>query len=351
MGESMRKSKKFRPTLNDKLEDRTVPSYLGGFSSSPVLALHSGFGDRGGGSLGSGFGFQGGGYLGAHQQPGGVTASSSTLSQDARQVQQDFRTLDGSFLAAVAALRTTATTMTGPTTAGLTAYNSAIASAISALNSSIGTTLSSNLPNTGTGVISTISGYTSTLQSELESAGKGLASSTNQALLALTKEAKSYIRNALNQITTAILSDQPAGSITASTVQTYKQAVRTADNAFILSISNAVQTAIAGSTQLDSTTVSSDVSTLQTAVASAINGLGTQFTSSTYNPTSTITTQLTTLENQLLAIPAPTAGSNSSARLFSRTVFRTVFSDVAQSLSTINTTDAKAIQDYNNSLL
>ena len=181
----------------------------------------------------------------------------------------------------------------------------------------------------------------------MESAGTGLASSTNQAVLALKQEANSYIRNALNQITNAILTDQPAGSITAPTVQTYKQAVRTADHAFNLSISNAVQTAISGSTQLDSTTVSSDVSTLQTALTSAINGLGTQFTSSTYNPTSTITTQLTTLQNQLLAIAAPTAGSNSSARLFSRTVS----SVVAQNLSTINTAVATAIQNYNNSLL
>ena len=117
MGESMRKSKRFRPTLNDKLEDRTVPSHVG-FSPSPVLAFHGGFGDRGGGSLGGGFGFQGGGDLGAHTQPGGVTASSSTLYQDARQVQQAFQSLNGSFLAAVAALRTTATTTAGPTRPG-----------------------------------------------------------------------------------------------------------------------------------------------------------------------------------------------------------------------------------------
>src|SRR5271157_1830982 len=107
MGKSMRKSKRFRPTLNDKLDDRTVPSHALGFPPSPVLALHGGFGDRGGGSLGGGFGFQGGGDLGAHTQPGGVTASSSTLYQDTRQVQQAFQSLNGSFLAAVAALRTT----------------------------------------------------------------------------------------------------------------------------------------------------------------------------------------------------------------------------------------------------
>ena len=181
----------------------------------------------------------------------------------------------------------------------------------------------------------------------MESAGTGLANSTNQAVLALKQEANPYIRSALNQITNVILNDQPAGSITAPTVQTYNQVVRTAYQAFNLSISNAAQTAISGGTQLDSTTFSSAVSTLQTALTSAINGLGTQFTSSKYNPTSTVTTQLTNLENQLLAIAAPTAGSRFSARLFSRTVS----SVVAQNLSTINTAVATAIQNYNNSLL
>ena len=89
------------------------------------------------------------------------------------------------------------------------------------------------------------------------------------------------------------------------------------------------------------------MSTLQKALTSAFNGLGTQFTSSTYNPTSTVTTQSTNLTNQLLAIVVPTAGSKSSARFFSRAVS----SVVAQNLSTINTAVATAIQNYNNSLL
>jgi len=346
MSESMRKSKRFRPTLNDKLEDRTVPSHLLGFPPSQVLALPGDFGGHGGGSLGGGFGFPGGGDLGAHKQPGGVTASSSTLDQDARQVQQAFQSFNGSFLAAVAALRLTATTSAGPSAAGLTAYDSAIASAISTLNSSISSDLN-NLPKTGSSLTSTISGYTSTLQTELQSAGAGLANSTNKAVLALEREANTYIRSAQNQTTNAILSDHPAGSITAATVQTYNQAVRTADQAFNLSISSAAQTAISGGTQLNSTSVSSAVSALQTALTSAINALGTQFTSSTYNPISTVTTQLDNLTTQLQNITAPTAGSKSSARLFSRTVS----SVVAQNLSAINTAVATAIQNYNNSLL
>ena len=50
MGEPIRKSKKFQPALNDRLEDRTVPSHmgLGGFFTSQVASFHGGFGQRGG---------------------------------------------------------------------------------------------------------------------------------------------------------------------------------------------------------------------------------------------------------------------------------------------------------------
>ena len=166
-------------------------------------------------------------------------------------------------------------------------------------------------------------------------------------MLSLKQEANSYIRNAQNQSTSAILTNQPAGSLTSATVQTYNQAVNTAYQAFNLSISNAKQTAISAGAKLDSAAVTSAVSTLQTALTSAITGLGTQFTSSTYNPTSTVTTQLSTLQDQLLAIAAPTAGSNSSARIFSRAVS----SVVSTNLNTVNQTVATAIQNYNNSLV
>ena len=63
-------------------------------------------------------------------------------------MQQAFQTLNSSFLSATAALSQTATTTSGPTQAGLDAYNSAMASAITTLNSSISTALG-NLPNTG----------------------------------------------------------------------------------------------------------------------------------------------------------------------------------------------------------
>ncbi|HZW30633.1 MAG TPA: hypothetical protein VFF52_08005, partial [Isosphaeraceae bacterium] len=135
--------------------------------------------------------------------------------------------------------------------------------------------------------------------------------------------------------------------ITGTALQSYNQAVRTAYQAFQLAISNAEQTAISGGTQLNNTAVSSAVSALQTSLGSAINGLGTAFTSSTYNPTSTVTTQLSSLQSQLLAIAAPTAGNTVSERLF----LRTVSSVVDQSEGAINQAVATAIQSYNNSLL
>jgi hypothetical protein len=353
MGESIRKSRGFRPALDDALEDRTVPSHLlGGFGRSGVLGIIGDFASRGGQLLdgafgrGAGLGLRGGRDLGGLSRPRGVGASASTLKQDARLVTQAFQTFNASYSAAVAALRQTATTTSGPTQAGLGAYNKAVATAISNLNSAISSDLS-NLSTSGSGLIATIDGYTSTLQTELQSAGSGLANSTNQAVLALRHEARLDIREAQGQSDSAILNVQPAGSITGTTLQTYQQAVRTAYQSFQLAISNAEQAAIAGGTQLSSTAVSSAVSALQTALTSAINGLGTAFASSTYNPTATVTTQLSSLQSQLLAIAAPTAGNTVSERLF----LRTVSSVVDQSQGAINQAVATAIQNYNNSLL
>jgi hypothetical protein len=345
MGDSRRKSKRFLPALNDSLEDRAVPSHMGlGFiPSGRVASLLGGFGLRGGFSGELNFGFRGG--IGGVTEPGHGQASTSTLRQDARSMQQAFQTLDASFLSAAAALRLTATSTAGPTQAGLDAYNSAIASAISTLNASISTALG-NLPNTGAALISTIQGYTATLQTELQSAGTGLANNSNAAVLSLKREGYSYIGSVQGQTISTILNDQPAGSITSATQQTYNQAVNTAYQAFNLSINNAKQASISAGTVLDSTAVQTAVSTLQTALTSAINGLG-QLSSSSYDPTSAVTSQLSTLQSQLLAITAPTAGNYFSVRAFSRAVSSVVFSN----LNTINQTVATAIQNYNNSLL
>src|SRR3954453_23655366 len=100
MGELMRESKRFRPALNDKLENRTVPSHLfGRFVPSEVLTFNGGFGSRGrrdgaggfrldgGPGLGGGSGLDlRGRDLGGVNRPGSVGASASTLKQDARLV-------------------------------------------------------------------------------------------------------------------------------------------------------------------------------------------------------------------------------------------------------------------------
>src|SRR5579883_1644832 len=172
MGQAIRESRIFRPVLNDKLEDRTVPGHLlGGLGTSRVLVLIGEFASRGervldgAFGLGGDLGLRGGRGLGDLNLPGRGEASASTLKQDARLVNQAFQTFDASYSSAVAALRQTATSTTGPTQAGLTAYNTAVATAISKLNSSIGSDLS-NLSSTGSGLITTIDGYTSTLQTE-----------------------------------------------------------------------------------------------------------------------------------------------------------------------------------------
>jgi hypothetical protein len=343
----MRHTKRFRPELNDTLEDRTVPSHLlGGFWSSQVGALLGGFGRHVGQVLRGDLGFGGGRDFGGFGLPGRSGASSTTLSQDARSVQRAFQTFNASYQAAVASLRQSATTKAGPTQAGLDSYNGAVASAISNLNSAISSSLG-NLNNSGGTLLATIKGFTSTLQTELQSAGSGLANSTNQAVRALRQEANSDIRIAQSQATSAILNTQPTGVITSTAQQTYNQAVNTATQTFKLAISNAVQSSISGSAPLDNSAVSSAVSTLQTGLISAIDALGTPFTSSTFNPTSAVATQLTTLQNQLLAIVAPTAGNSASTWLFSRTVS----SVVSQNLRAINLAVSTSIQNYNNSLV
>jgi len=140
MGQAIRESRIFRPVLNDKLEDRTVPSHLlGGWEPPGVLVLIGEFASRGervldgAFGLGGDLGLRGGRGLGDLNLPGRGEASASTLKQDARLVNQAFQTFDASYSSAVAALRQTATSTTGPTQAGLTAYNTAVATAISKL--------------------------------------------------------------------------------------------------------------------------------------------------------------------------------------------------------------------------
>src|SRR5438552_16644287 len=140
----MRKSKIFRPTLNDRLEDRTVPSHmLVGLAQVPVYLGGGGGGGRSVTGIGSGGSLAGlGGGCG-----GGGSSSSSTLNQDARLVNQAFLTFDSSYLSAAAALRLTATSAAGPSAAGLAAFDTAIATAITTLDASISTDLG-NLTNT-----------------------------------------------------------------------------------------------------------------------------------------------------------------------------------------------------------
>src|SRR5207244_2409113 len=179
-----------------------------------------------------------------------------------------------SALSASGAWRRRATRTAGPSAAGLTAFDTAIATAVTTLAASISTDLG-NLTNTGSALNTTIDGFTATLQTELDSAATGLANSSNSSVRALNQEVNTYLRSAIQQSTTAILGDTATGSITAATVKTYNQAVRTAYLAFNTAISNAEQTSITGGTALDSTAVSTAVSTLQNALTSAISGLGT----------------------------------------------------------------------------
>ncbi len=89
------------------------------------------------------------------------------------------------------------------------------------------------------------------------------------------------------------------------------------------------------------------MSTLQTNLTTAVTSLGSSFTSSTYNPSTTIAADLANLTTALEGISAPTAGNTASSRLF----LRTVGSTLSQYEMMISQTIATAIVNYNNSLL
>ncbi len=336
----------------ENLEGRAVPSSFsfgfGGGGPGPLEREGGGPQGPGGGPGGSGFG--GGGFGGGHNFGGGFVGyggpTSSTLAQDARSIQQAFQTFDAAYLSAVAALRATATTTTPPTAAGIAAFDASISDAINALESAISTGLS-NLTNTGSTLATTLNSYVSTLQTEVDSAATGLANSTNAAVLAMNREVSEDVGTAEGQATAAVLAETPAGTISTSTTQTAHQAVQSAYGTFNQAMFNAEQASVSAGTSLSTSAVSSAVATLQTGLTSAVTSLGSSFAASTFNPTATISSDLTNLTTALEGITAPTAGNIASSRLFLWSVRTTL----AQYESTITRAVATAIQDYNNSLL
>ncbi len=373
----MRKKIRFRPILGEKLEDRTVPSALGvKVLVGPQEGLpgggsggsggSGGFGGSGGGTFspigGGGGGGGGGGMIGGcgGGSGGGGSATSTLLAQDARAVQSAYQTFDGSYLYAVSQLRLTVSTTStppGPSTARLTAFDSAIATAITTLNTSISTDLA-NLTKTGAGIITTITapattspaspgGYTAQLQAEIDSAATGLANSTNASVLSMNQEVNTYLRSAENQTNTAITTDAPTGTVTAPTVKAYQTATNTAYSAFHAAIASAEATAISASVTLDPTATATAVSNLQKAVNAAIKNLG---LAAANDPTSTVDGLLTGtggLQSALTSITAPVLGSATSARAFSRAVTAAIQS----AEQAINVDVMTAIQANNASLL
>ncbi len=291
------------------------------------------------------FGAQIAGFVGGFGN-NGFNGGSTVLSQDTLNVRQAYQTLNSSVQADVTALRQTATTTTAPTSAGLTAYNTAIASAITTLNSSIKADLA-NLTNSGTSVNTTIDAATATLQTEIQSAATGLTNSTNSSVLSLYRENATYLRSAYSQSASAILNDAPTGVINGATRQTFNNSVSTAFQTFNSAINAAKQTAITSGKALDSTAVSTAVSALQTSLTSAQTTLGTPYTSSTASPSTAISTALTSLTTQLTSITAPTVGNTSSTRNFAFNVNSAVYRSNVQVYQLLT----NSIAQYNQSLL
>ncbi len=344
----MRKSITFRPNLDDTLEDRAVPSGFAGMGMiSPIQTqpIQVGQSMMGGGGSGGGMG---GGMGVSMNQPGqhpgtvGMTASP-LLTQDSQLTQQAFQTLGASMTSALANLRQTATTTAPPTAAGMKAYKAAVDTAIGKMNTTLAADLK-NLPSTGTTLARTIMGQTATLQTELENAGSVLTRSTSAAMLAAQQKVNGYTQSAMSQMMTAIMNDHTMGMVTSPELQAYNQAELAALQTFDTAINSAAQSAISGGTALDSTAVGSAVSAYQASLDTAISNLG---LSSASDPTAAVDASLASLQTQLLAIPAPAAGSQTAALQFVRSINMAIGLNTMQISQTVQT----AVANDNNSLL
>jgi hypothetical protein len=327
---AMRKRSAFRPILNERLEDRAVPSGFSGMMSHvQVLSMPGGQGMGGGMMVGT----EPGSYHGSMSTTVGSMMTSGMLASDSRTIQQAFQNLGTSMSSALAALRMTGTATTPPT--GHAAYDAAVDTAIGKLTA----TMTGMMPNTGAAVASKM-GMT-TLQTDLKSIGAHMANGSMQAMRLAQQQMNGEIRTAMNHAMMAIRTDQPAGSITPATIQTYNQAVRAAVQTFNTAINAAAQPSIASGTKLDGAAVGSAVQALQTSLTATIAGLDTP--TLLFDPT----TDLATLQSRLTGIAAPTTGKSASARLFVMSINMAV----GQTLMQINQFVGTAIAAYNASLL
>lgn len=328
----MKKRRAFRPDLNDRLEDRTVPSGIGGIGGQVHVNYVGGGGSGGTGSThpgggvtsvsspgnGSGQGIGLGGLIGELGGLigglfGGVGGSVGGRIHDAQtldigKVNKAFQTFDQSFLKAYQAYFSALRSGTSSTDAAST-FNTAVTDAITklttAVDSAIGNLAAAN-PN---------------LQASVDSAVKGLGTSLAGLTLPTTtgfRAQAKYIGQAFGLISQANGSvnklirnaNPPAGEVT---VSAYNQAVGGIRSAF-----QAFNKAYKAAAQDSSTNPATNRSAFDTAVGTALGTLNSSIdtalgTALTALPAATLTTLEATIQSDLLTPPTATPAASVKA--------------------------------------
>jgi hypothetical protein len=280
------KTRTFRPTALNPLEDRTVPSGFG----------IGGFGDFEGG--------HGGGLSGALNPKG---------SQDVQAINQAIRQFEVSYISDVDSILFNGGT---PSATTQTNFNTAI------------TTLTGNLTATLTGAVTNLN--SSTLNTAIQTALTNLTTTlTGDALPGSGRFSEfSYIRQGVRQINSALsnvdqqtLNTLPTGAITPTTLQSALSSISTAVQTFKLAYYQAVQTDLLGTTQNTTqfkTDVTAAVTTLSGSITTAVSTLGSAFTASAAGTalTTTLGNITSSLQTSLTGLTPPSTSGFLSQWIF-----------------------------------
>jgi len=323
----MSKNRAFRPTVSDRLEDRSVPS---------------------------GFGLFGNG-------------ATSVPAQDAQKVSQAFRDFENTYAQDVRTILLKSGTT--DLTASRTAFNQAINTALTNLNTKLDGIVN-NLPTNATldqsfqtALLSTtppaspdasLQGTLGGLTTPTDTSFRSVRNFTRQGLGAI----ESVARTLTNQVRNA---PAPAGSVDAATLRGDIQAVHTAFRTFNQSYNDAVRTVLLPSGTTDP---SANRAAFNTAVQTALQKLSTDVTAAVANLPSGVTSTLnTTLQNDVLSTtPAASPDRSLQGRLAaittpSSTRFWATLGFRLRSVLASGGTEAQVVRDitnavstYNNSL-
>jgi hypothetical protein len=333
-----RKSRAFRPTVNDRLEDRTVPSGMGGFGWGGLGFGGLGFGGLGGllgGLGGSGHGDPGRalnnllgqlrGILGQLEGHGGFGASQwnkidDLVTKDVNQVNHEFQTFSQSvasaYLSYLATLPVGSTGTSGGSTAsapsgsssGADTFQAAVTTAIGTLT----TAVNADIANLATG--------NANLQSSVDAALTALGTSINGLTLPTTLNFRAQSRfvgqliSTIGKTTTSVdnlvrAATPPAGDITQAA---YNQAVTDINSGF-----QAFGMAYNAAEKATATNPATNRAAFDAAVGTALGTLNTSIDTALAEdlpalPAASLTTLEATIQADLLSPPKSSSASSTS---------------------------------------